>query len=92
MIRLPKPLEDYSRRRILVSACCIGLAALALIGWSLFDQGWLPVMVAMSVGQGLGTVALGLFLFVVAIDLRRLGAPTEQPPKMDRMSSGRPRR
>lgn len=83
MIRLPKPLEEYSRRRLLITACCIGLLALALIGWSLFDQGWLPVMVAMTAGQGLGTVALALFLFVVAIDLRRLGGPTLPPRKQN---------
>ena len=81
MIRLPKPLEEFSRKRLLRIACVIGLAALALIGWSLFDQGWIPVMAAMTAGQFLGTVALALFLFVVTIDLRRLGGPTNPPPQ-----------
>lgn len=80
MIRLPKPIEDFSRKKILYAACWIGLAALALIGWSLFDQGWIPVMAAMTAGQVLGTVGLALFLFVVVIDLKRLNAPSEPPP------------
>ncbi len=63
--------ETGSRRRILVWACILGLIGLALMCWSLFDQGWIPVMMAMSVGQGIGTVSLALFILVVIIDLQR---------------------
>ena len=39
--------------------------------WSLFDPRPIPVVVAMSVGQALGTLSLGLFLLIVYLDLRR---------------------
>ncbi|HSN81193.1 MAG TPA: hypothetical protein VLS88_01335 [Polyangiales bacterium] len=63
--------ESGSRRRILTYACILGLIGLALMCWSLFDQGWIPVMMAMSVGQGIGTLSLALFILVVIIDLQR---------------------
>jgi hypothetical protein len=56
------------------AACVLGLAALALMVWSLFDPRPIPVVVAMSVGQLLGTLSLGAFLFVVFLDLRRANA------------------
>ncbi len=69
--KLEELVETGSRSRILVYACVFGLIGLALMVWSLFDQGWIPVMMAMSVGQGIGTLSLALFLLVVVIDLRR---------------------
>jgi CHASE2 domain-containing sensor protein len=69
--KFEKFLDEASRSRILVYACVLGLIGLALMSWSLFDQGWIPVMMAMSVGQGIGTLSLVLFLLVVYIDLRR---------------------
>jgi hypothetical protein len=72
---IKKKLEDLidtgSRSRILVYACVLGLIGLALMVWSLFDQGWIPVMMAMSVGQVIGTLSLALFILVVIIDLQR---------------------
>ncbi|MGE5185358.1 MAG: hypothetical protein ACM31C_25015 [Acidobacteriota bacterium] len=58
-------------------ACVLTLVALALMVWSLFDQTLIPIMVAMSVAQVLGTAALATFLFVVFRDLtsRKSGAP-----------------
>lgn len=47
------------------------LLALALMVWSLFQPTPLPVMVAMSVGQALGTAAFGIFVWVVFKDLTR---------------------
>ncbi len=64
-------LDHASRVRLLVFACLLALVADALMVWSLFDQGWIPVMMAMSVGQVVGTLSFGLFLLVVLIDLRR---------------------
>jgi hypothetical protein len=57
----------------MVYACVLGLIGLVLMSWSLFDQGWIPVMMAMSVGQGIGTLSFALFLVIVIIDLARLG-------------------
>ena len=50
------------------------LVALALMVWSLLEPTPLPVMVAMSVGQALGTIAFGIFGWVVFKDLTRARA------------------
>ena len=55
---------------ILRVACLCALAALALMTWSLFDPRPVPVIAAMSLGQGLGTISFVSFLYVVARDLR----------------------
>lgn len=47
------------------------LAALALMVWSLFDPTVGPVMIAMSLGQLLGTLSFVAFLIVVVVDVRR---------------------
>lgn len=79
-------LDTASRSKLMVWACWLGLVGLALMSWSLFDQGWIPVMMAMSVGQGIGTLSFVLFLVIVIIDLRqatfRPSIP-HQAPKTD---------
>jgi multidrug transporter EmrE-like cation transporter len=47
------------------------LAALALMVWSVLDPTVWPVMIAMSVGQGIGTLAFAAFGWVVFQDLFR---------------------
>lgn len=47
------------------------LIALALMVWSVLVPTPLPVMLAMTVGQGLGTAAFGIFGLVVLKDLTR---------------------
>jgi hypothetical protein len=56
--------------RVLRAACVLALGALALMSWSLFDPRPIPVVLAMSLGQVLGTVSLCAFLYVVFADLR----------------------
>lgn len=51
-------------------AAVAALVALALIVWSLLDPSVVPVMVAMSVAQGIGTLSFFLYLVVVVRDLR----------------------
>jgi hypothetical protein len=51
-------------------ACYLALAALALITWSLVQPAPLPVIGAMSLGQLLGTLSLGFFLYAIVADLR----------------------
>ena len=48
------------------------LLALALMVWSVLQPTPLPVMLSMSVGQGIGTLAFGLYGWVVLADLRRM--------------------
>jgi uncharacterized membrane protein YgdD (TMEM256/DUF423 family) len=63
------PPRAYSK--ILTAACLCALAAIALMVWSLLDPRPLQVIMAMSVGQALGTASFAGFLFVVVADLRR---------------------
>jgi len=56
--------------RVLSGACVLALVALGLIVWSLVDPRPIPVIVAMSIGQVLGTLSFVAFLSVVARDLR----------------------
>jgi len=57
--------------RVLAAACVLALVALALMVWSLLRPTPLPVLVAMSVGQVLGTISLLMFGAVVLADMRR---------------------
>ena len=45
------------------------LCGLALMVWSLFQPTPLPVMLAMPVGQGLGTLAFATFLLIAGRDV-----------------------
>ena len=81
-MKLPKlPASE----KILRVACVLGLVALPLMVWSIFDPTVWPVLVALSLGQAVGTVSFLLFLVVVARDLavaRRLrtdGVPQALP-------------
>lgn len=47
------------------------LLALALMVWSVVQPTPLPVMLAMTVGQGLGTSAFAIFIVIVFKDLTR---------------------
>ena len=57
--------------RLLQISAVVTLVALALMVWSMLQPTPLPVMLAMTAGQALGTFALGGFLYVVIRDLRR---------------------
>ncbi len=70
--------------RILRLSCLFALAALGMFVWSLFDPRPIPVILAMSVGQVIGTVSLFAFLVVVARDLRA------QQRKQTRRGESRP--
>jgi len=56
---------------LLKISAVLTLVALALMVWSMLDPTPLPVMIAMTVAQGLGTLAFGLYGFVILKDLRR---------------------
>jgi hypothetical protein len=58
------------RARLLRNACRLALGALGLVVWSIVDPRPLPVVVAMSAGQALGTLSFAAFLAVVLADLR----------------------
>ena len=52
-------------------AAVLTLIGLALMAWSMLVPTPLPVMLAMTVGQAIGTAAFGLYLLVVVRELRR---------------------
>jgi uncharacterized protein (DUF2062 family) len=52
-------------------SCVLTLVGLALMAWSMVQPTWMPVMLAMSVGQLVGSTAFAIFLFVIVRDLRR---------------------
>lgn len=58
-------------RKILRISAVLTLIALALMVWSMLDPTPVPVMIAMTVAQGLGTLAFGLYGYVILQDLRR---------------------
>ena len=60
----------FTAERVLQLACALALVALGMFVWSLLDPRPIPVILAMSVGQVLGTISLLAFLVVVARDLR----------------------
>ena len=70
-------------RRVLNVACVGALLAIALMVWSLLEPTPMPVLVAMSVGQVLGTLSLVAFLAIVWADLRHpfgRRPPSSTPP------------
>jgi hypothetical protein len=64
-------MTSRAHRRILDTACVMALVALCLMIWSLLDPHPIPVILAMSAAQVLGTASLVAFLVVVADDVRR---------------------
>jgi hypothetical protein len=67
----------------MVAASLLALVALSLIVWAVLDPRPVPVIVAMSVGQVLGTLSFCAFLAVVIGDLRarykRVSVPVAAP-------------
>lgn len=60
---------------LLQASAVLTLLALALMVWSMLAPTPLPVMLAMTVGQALGSLAFGAYVFVVVRDLRRKDPP-----------------
>jgi uncharacterized membrane protein len=63
-------MSERRGNRWLVIACVCALAALALMTWQILDPTVWPVMVAMSLGQVLGTASFAAFGYVVYADFR----------------------
>jgi hypothetical protein len=70
--------------RWLRTSAVLTLLGLALMVWAILDPRATPVVIAMSLGQGLGTLAFVIYLGVVLADLRRArvfpDAETGEPP------------
>lgn len=60
------------------------LVGLSLFVWAVLDPRPAPVLLAMSIGQGLGALAFAAYLLVVVLDLRKakvLPRPGSVPPR-----------
>jgi len=80
--RLKARLTKLLRTTLLLQiAGALTLVGLALMVWSMLQPTPLPVMLAMSVGQAIGTTAFALYLFVVIREIRRewRGKPKKDP-------------
>ena len=66
--------------RALRWAAVSGLVSLGLMVWGVIDPHPISLVIAMSVGQVLGTLALGVFVLVVLADLRRARVLSDSPP------------
>jgi len=70
------------QRRLLDLACVCALVGLALVVWSIVDPRPVPVVLAMSMAQGVGTLSFVIYLVVVLAELRQtrvLGERDEGP-------------
>jgi hypothetical protein len=63
--------SDRRYTRWLRVSAVLTLLGLALMVWAILDPRATPVMISMSIGQGLGTLAFVIYLGVVIADLRR---------------------
>jgi hypothetical protein len=70
-MRLRVPFKRTPSMRLLQASAVLTLLAIALMAWALVQPTPLPVMLAMTGGQVLGTAALVMYVFVIVRDLRR---------------------
>ena len=69
---LVRKLAAIALGTLLRASAALTLLALGLMVWSMVQPTPLPVMLAMTVGQALGTLAFAIYGYVVIVDLRRL--------------------
>jgi hypothetical protein len=68
---LPR-LERLARsERALRFSCWMTLVGLGLFVWSVLDPRPMPVMVAMSIGQMIGSAAFALYVLVIGVEFIR---------------------
>ncbi|MCA9623911.1 MAG: hypothetical protein KC731_33040 [Myxococcales bacterium] len=80
-------LTRYRTRWLVRAACYIGIVSLLLMCWSAISPQALPVVVGMSLGQGLGVVAFLLYATAVFGDIYR-GDVADTIPPSSRSQSG----
>jgi hypothetical protein len=68
VVELPRP---HRRHLVVDTACVLALIGLAGMTWSILDPRPIPVFIAMSVGQAIGTLSLLLFLIVLVLGASR---------------------
>jgi hypothetical protein len=76
-MKLPKIPEA---RTLLPISAVLTLIGLGLMAWSMLDPTVWPIMIAMSVGQVVGTSAFAIYIFCVLREFRRGRAMASPPP------------
>ena len=72
IVRIVKRIVRVQPATLLRASALLTLFALGLMVWSMLDPTPLPVMLAMSIGQAIGTLAFSLYGLAVYKDLRRI--------------------
>ena len=57
--------------KLLRISALLTVIGLAFMVWSLLQPTPMPVLLAMSAGQGIGMLAFAIYLYVIVVDLRR---------------------
>jgi hypothetical protein len=76
---LSKAARHVGVERLVLAACVLGLLAMALMCWSVLDPTPMPVLVAMSAGQALGTLSLVCYLGAVFVEAWKLRRRAQRP-------------
>ena len=78
-------------QRVLRGSALLTIVGLAFMMWSIAAPTALPVVLAMSVGQGVGTLAFAMFGWVVVSELRAARASAaETASRTQKASAGEP--
>lgn len=81
-------LSRLSAALLIRAACVLGLMALGVMALSLLVPLPLPVIAAMSIGQGLGALAFLCYLAAITVEIARHDAARR---KLEREGRGDPR-
>lgn len=77
--------------RLATAAAVLALAGVAFVAWSSVDPSPLAVVVAMTVGQSVGTASLILLVAAIVIDLKRAGVLSPMRPRRTSNDGPHPR-
>jgi hypothetical protein len=77
-------------RTLLVISSILTIVALGFMVWSMLVPTPMPVMLAMSVGQGLGIMAFGLYGLAIYLDLRRGRREARESMRLPKISDSKP--
>ena len=73
-------MSEKRAHMVLRIAAVLAIFGLAMMVWSVLKPTPMPVVLAMSVGQGAGTLSFLLYLLVIIADLRRARVFDKEPP------------
>lgn len=78
-----KRLRSLGVETLVRAACVASLLSMALMSWSVFDPTPFPVMVSMTIGQAIGTLALASYVGAVLVAQWRRERPSSPPARRD---------